>query len=236
MKAGLTTLVVAAVLLVAWAPGAAADDPYDPYGVAPQTVIDSGPPPVSRSARPTFTFSSPDPFVTFECALTGSDPEGFSPCASPFLPAPLSQGTYTFRVRAVNLADLRDPTPAALSFDIDRNLSGANASAARVQPVRGRSVSLAVAVKASEPVRVFAAGRVRLDKRHSYALRSPEASIEAGVRRRLILTPEKAKASRRIRKALKRKRGIEAVLAATFSDAVGNRATTGEIDVELRRR
>jgi len=100
--------------------------------------------------------------------------------------------------------------------------------------VKGRRVRLTVTVTASEHVLASAAGNVRLDKRRSYAVSSPEASIEPGVKRRLILEPVKASAGRKIRKALKRG-DLTARLSATFTDDTGNRATTGEIDVELRR-
>jgi len=218
-----TALGAAVALLLVWAGVAQA--------AIPETTIDSGPPDISREARPTFTFSSPDPGATFECAIDDAD---FAPCSSPFTTAPLSQGTYTFRVRAIDGTD-EDPTPAERVFTIDRNITGANASSPRVQRVAGRQVRLTVSVTAAEHVLASAAGKVRLDKRHTYAFASADASIEPGVKRRLILEPRKASANRKIRKALKKGKDVNATLAATFTDDTGNRATTGEIDVELRR-
>ena len=198
---------------------------------APDTRIDSGPPDVSRQARPVFTFSSPDPGVSFECAL---DAGGFAPCTSPHTTAPLSQGTHTFRVRAVDGPD-EDPTPAERTFTIDRNITGANASAPRVQRARRGRVELVVTVRAAEHITAFAAGDVHLPKGRSYGFASPQDTVDAGLKRRLVLAPRKAKASRKIRKALKKGKDVHATLAATFTDDVGNRATTGTIEVQLRR-
>jgi hypothetical protein len=218
--------IAALLLLVAPATGSA----EDPYAPAPQTSIDSGPPGVSREARPTFTFSSATATATFECALEGT---GFSPCSSPYTSAPLSQGTYTFRVRAIDSGN-PDPTPAELTFSIDRNISGANASAQNVQRVRGRRVQLVVSVAASEHVIASASGEVRLGREGSFSFASQEASIEAGVHRRLILEPAKRAASHRIRKELKRGGKVSGVLTATFTDDIGNRATTGGIGIKLK--
>ena len=219
-KAGTALLTILCALLAAPAALAA----------PPETSIDSGPPDISRNARPSFTFSSPDPGASFECSL---DDSPFGPCGSPFTAAPLSQGTYVFRVRAVD-GDERDPTPAERTFTIDRNISGANASAPRVQQVPGRRVTLTVSVTASEHVLASASGNVRINARRTFSFTSPVASIDPGVRRRLVLKPKKASAGRKIRKALKHG-DLTARLSATFTDDTGNRATTGEIDVELKR-
>jgi hypothetical protein len=201
------------------------------HAAVPETRIDSGPPDVSRQARPTFTFSSPDPVTDFECAL---DDAAFSPCASPHTTAPLSQGTYRFRVRAVDGPD-KDPTPAERTFTIDRNITGANASSQRVQRVRRSRVELVVTVRAAEHITASAAGKVHLPRGRTFAFASPEDEVDAGLKRRLVLKPRKAKASRKIRKALKKGKQVDAKLTATFTDDIGNRATTGEIEVQLRR-
>lgn len=201
------------------------------HAAVPETTIDSGPPDISREARPTFTFSSPDAGAEFECSL---DDGAFGPCSSPHTTSALSQGTYTFRVRAVD-GDDRDPTPAQRTFEIDRNITGANASSGLIQRVKGRRVTLTVSVRAAEHVLASAAGVVHLDKRRSVRFASSEASVDAGMKRRLVLEPGKAAASRKVRKALKRGKDVRATLNATFTDDIGNRATTGDIEVELRR-
>ena len=201
---------------------------------APDTEITAGPADVSRLARPTFEFRSPDdPAATFECALEGED---FRDCKSPWtVPTPLSQGTYTLRVRAVGeTPDQRDPTPATRTFSIDRNISGANAKASAVQRAR-RNLALVVRVTAAERVTVSAAGKLRIGKGRTFRVASAEAVIEPGTTRRLLVRPQKRKAGRKARKALKKGKPVEARLAATFADEVGNRATTGDIEVRLRR-
>jgi hypothetical protein len=225
VKSAKSGLALGAALAVLWGTASSAD------AAVPETTIDSGPPDISRQARPVFAFSSPDAGATFECAI---DDDGFAPCASPHTTAPLSQGTYRFRVRAVDGED-EDPTPAERTFTIDRNITGANARGRRVQRIERRRVTLTISVRAAEHVLAFAAGKVRLDKRRTYAFASPEASIDAGVQRRLVLTSRKASASRKIRRALKRGKDVHATLTATFTDDIGNRATTGDIEVELRR-
>lgn len=229
--AGAIAAGVAGAPALASGPGVGGD--ADPYADAPQTTITAGPPLVARQARPTFSFTSDDPGASFECALDGGD---FEACRSPFAVAALSQGTYTFRVRAVDpLTDLADPTPAEYVFTVDRNISGANAGAAARQGLEGRRLKLVVSVRAAEPVRVAASGKVRAGKRGRLRVKSPEVLVEPGARRRLILQPDRASASRRVRKALEKGKDVEAILTATFTDEVGNRATTGEIEVEIRR-
>lgn len=86
-------------------------------GVPPETMIDSHPPIVSAAQVATFTFSSNEPDVTFECALDPVLPlgdEDFAPCGSPiaFDETDLLVGKHAFYVRAVDVESLPDPTPA----------------------------------------------------------------------------------------------------------------------------
>jgi predicted phage tail protein len=73
----------------------------------PSVSIDSGPSGSTADQTPTFTFSGSDPAspVTFQCSLdTGT--AGFRACSGPgnsdTPPNPLADGSYTFRVRAVD--------------------------------------------------------------------------------------------------------------------------------------
>jgi subtilisin-like proprotein convertase family protein len=83
----------------------------------PQTSITSGPPQGTTvgSLSPPFAFTASLPGSTFECELDGG---GFSACSSPVPSTGLSNGTHTFRVRAVNGA-LKDPTPATRTWTVD---------------------------------------------------------------------------------------------------------------------
>src|SRR5689334_1269686 len=85
----------------------------------PDTAIDSGP---SEGATifegsVSFAFSSPDDgTATFECSL---DSAAFSTCQSPIDYAGLSNGTHSFKARAVDAAGNRDPNPASRNFKVD---------------------------------------------------------------------------------------------------------------------
>jgi hypothetical protein len=70
----------------------------------PAASIDSGPTGMTNDHTPTFTFSS-EPAAVFQCSVDTGTP-GFGPCSGPgnsHTPsAALSDGTYTFRVRATD--------------------------------------------------------------------------------------------------------------------------------------
>ena len=91
----------------------------------PQTTILSGPPAVTTSTAAAFTFSSSEP-GEYECALDGGPFEG---CEEGPVPLPgqpwidhlaieLPLGQHTLRVRAVDEADLFDPTPATYTWTV----------------------------------------------------------------------------------------------------------------------
>ena len=85
----------------------------------PDTTIISGPAPgsFSSSTSAAFTFTS-EPQARFECSLDGAP---FTDCADPQPQtySGLPEGTHTFRVRAIDLADNVDPTPATRSWTVD---------------------------------------------------------------------------------------------------------------------
>ncbi|HEV7918123.1 MAG TPA: VCBS repeat-containing protein [Solirubrobacterales bacterium] len=87
----------------------------------PDTQIDSGPgedtaSAISTIADPTFTFSSPERYVSFECQI---DSGTYTACASPFHLTPLLDGQHMLSVRAVDGGGNPDPSPATRSFSID---------------------------------------------------------------------------------------------------------------------
>jgi hypothetical protein len=103
-------LLAAGMLSLLLAPSAFAD---------PDTTIDSGPSGLTTDATPTFDFSSDDPGASFECRV---DTEDFAACSGPadsHTTAELTDGPHTFEVRAVDAADIPDPTPASRSFTVD---------------------------------------------------------------------------------------------------------------------
>jgi Bacterial Ig-like domain/Purple acid Phosphatase, N-terminal domain/Glycosyl hydrolases family 16 len=89
-------------------------------GTVPETTIDSGPSGETEDSTPTFAFHSSVPGSTFACSIDTGTPN-FAPCSGPgasHTPAsPLSDGAYTFRVRAT-AAGGTDPTPATSGFTI----------------------------------------------------------------------------------------------------------------------
>ena len=83
--------------------------------VAPETRIGTTPPAESSSSAATFTFSSSEPGSTFACSLNSS---GFTSCASPKTYSGLGDGSYTFRVQAVDAAGNADVSLATYSWRI----------------------------------------------------------------------------------------------------------------------
>ena len=87
-------------------------------GIAPETTITQAPPAVTDDPTPSFEFttSEPGPGSSFECKL---DADSFAPCGSPHTTASVTEGAYSFEVRAVDAAGNADPTPAAAVFTLD---------------------------------------------------------------------------------------------------------------------
>lgn len=86
---------------------------------AAETTIDSGPSGTTTDNTPTFGFSSDEPGSTFECRL---DAAPFEACSGPggtHTTPTLSDGPYTFEVRAIDSASDPDPTPATREFTVD---------------------------------------------------------------------------------------------------------------------
>jgi hypothetical protein len=68
--------------------------------------------------KATFSFKGTGIVSGFQCALSkGTAKPKYSPCTSPKTYKSLAGGSYTFRVRALNIAG-RDPTPARMKFTI----------------------------------------------------------------------------------------------------------------------
>jgi hypothetical protein len=83
---------------------------------APDTTITDGPMGLTGISTPTFSFRSTDASATFECRFDGAP---FTPCSSPWTTDPLSDGSHTFAVRAIDSGANPDPTPATRSFTVD---------------------------------------------------------------------------------------------------------------------
>jgi hypothetical protein len=84
-------------------------------GVAPDTVIDSGPGAFTNSTAASFAFHSSLSGATFQCTLDAGAPTA---CTSPASYSGLAAGAHTFSVTAT-LNGQTDPTPATASWTID---------------------------------------------------------------------------------------------------------------------
>lgn len=199
-------------------------------GTPPRTAIESGPAAAVKTGRVTFAFSSDEPGSTFECRIDEGD---YKRCSSPFTTDTLNQGDHVFSVRATDPAGNVEPTPASRYFTVDKVISGANVAARSVQRLRGRRVSVALSVRSEELTRVRAGGTLRAGDRR-FRLESKQRTLVAGGASRLTLTPKQRNANRKIVKLLRRHGAGEAALTATFIDSLGNRATSGDVDVRVR--
>ena len=82
------------------------------------TTIDSGPELATESTSATFTFSSVLAGASFECALVTDGDPNFGPCTSPQSYTGLTNGEYTFLVRAIDTHGNVDATPAEWEWEI----------------------------------------------------------------------------------------------------------------------
>lgn len=82
----------------------------------PETTLTAGPSGLTSSTSASFEFSSSQGGSSFECRL---DSTPFGACTSPKSYAALAEGGHTFEVRAINLAENTDPTPASRAFTVD---------------------------------------------------------------------------------------------------------------------
>ena len=91
--------------------------PSPPDTTPPDTTVTSAPRSPTRDATPTFTFSSSEPGVSFQCKLRTS--RDWVPCGSPFTLPVFGDGVHTFEVYAVDRANNIDPTFARVTFTLD---------------------------------------------------------------------------------------------------------------------
>ena len=88
----------------------------DPTPTALETSITAAPANPSPSPVALFRFTATDADSLFDCQL---DNEAYVACTSPQIYTHLSAGSHTFHVRARDLANHVDPTPASYAWDID---------------------------------------------------------------------------------------------------------------------
>jgi hypothetical protein len=88
--------------------------------VAPTTTIDTQPADPSPGQSAAFTFHASEATLKFECSLAAQGgADAFSSCASPRTFNELADGTYTFKVRATDLAGNPQATPSQFTWRVD---------------------------------------------------------------------------------------------------------------------
>ncbi|MEE6263817.1 right-handed parallel beta-helix repeat-containing protein [Plantactinospora sonchi] len=95
--------------------------PVPPEALPPDTLIVDEPPNPSNSTTASFTFTGIDDNTSlydlgFECRLDSTSETAWEQCENPQTYGNLAAGTHTFEVRAVDLADKVDPTPATYTW------------------------------------------------------------------------------------------------------------------------
>ncbi len=97
---------------------------YTEDSSAPDTIIDSPPHGTTNDKTPSFDFHSSEASSTFECSVDQGSAD-WGPCTSGFTSAALEpDGTYTFRVRAIDQANNTDLSPATETFTVDTAAPG----------------------------------------------------------------------------------------------------------------
>jgi hypothetical protein len=84
----------------------------------PVTNLDDGPDRVTNDRTPTFSFSSDEPGVSFECSL---DDSAFAGCsgAGQHTTESLVNGSHVFSVRAIDAVGNVDPSPVRFRFTVE---------------------------------------------------------------------------------------------------------------------
>ena len=129
--------------------------------VAPDVAIDSGPTGPANDPVPTFTFASGDGSATLACSLTPGSP-AFSPCPDgTYEPSvPLTDGGYTFSVRATDVAGNSATAERVFSVDTEAPevtiTSGPSGSTDEARPTfafasPGQSATFACSIDDGEP-------------------------------------------------------------------------------------
>ncbi len=101
--------------------------------VAPQTIIVEHPSNPSFSRTGTFSFTAtdnmtPPQFMEYECRIDTRDPDLWVECFNPAIFSNLTTGMHTVEVRATDLGEMVDPTPARYTWMVSepQNCDAAN--------------------------------------------------------------------------------------------------------------
>lgn len=119
----------------------------------PNTTITSGPPAATSDSQPSFSYTSNEERVRFECGIDGAYAN--CPDGGYEVPSPLADGAHVFQARAVDAAGNVDPTPAVREFTVDSTPptvqieSGPSGATNSVKPTFTFSTSGATTVQCS---------------------------------------------------------------------------------------
>jgi hypothetical protein len=87
----------------------------------PDTVLTGKPTNPTNNSSATFTFASTGGGFGFDCALTSNSGQttSYPDCVSPMAVSNLSDGSYTFQIRAKDAVGNVDPSPASYNWNVD---------------------------------------------------------------------------------------------------------------------
>lgn len=185
---------------------------------APKTTITSGPGGAVSSARASFAFESDQPDSTFECSLDGA---AFSPCTSPQAYAALGDGEHAFAVRATNVQQTTEQTPATRKFRVDTSASGTVSAKSKQRQSKGKVVVKVEVSATKEPLRADGKGKISLGRK-GFGLAPQSAKIAAGQAETLKLRPKQGQD--RILRTLAEGTSVKAELQVKLTDPLGNTA------------
>jgi hypothetical protein len=146
-------------------PGTGGSDDNPDWGVEkvdatpPDTTIDSGPSGYVKSTCASFSFSSSEADSNFKCRLDGST---FATCTSLQSYSSLSQGSHTFRVKAIDKDANVDASPASRSWFVDTKVpTGTISINGGASSTSSRSVTLKLSASDPSPASGVSSMRLR---------------------------------------------------------------------------
>ena len=203
--------------------------------IAPTTTITGGPGEgkTTKDSTPSFTFSSNESPVTFECSVDGG---GFETCPASL--KKLDDGDHDLEARAVDSENNKDASPATRGFTVDTKVKGDKISAKKPQKIKGSKLKIELKLKAKESATGLGKGKIKVGKK-SYKLKELEKNLKSGKKKTLKLKTKKNKDAKKVVKALKKKgkkaKTVKAKLTGKITDDAGNKVSE-KLTVKLKKK